>query len=134
MKLLVLIQTVLKSALTCEKFLQEHDVIPKSMLCLGRNGEHCCKEMVLHIGTKPDNREFTFWRCTRRACQLQRNVRCSNKFFTFMTSNGVCSSKLSLCQIMLIVFLYLYGNSSLRRLNVLTGHFLATVCDWTKLI
>lgn len=68
-------------------------------------------------------------RCPRKGCQVTRSVRRGNEFFHYTDMNNKLNSKLSLCDILELVFFFIeeipMGNAA-----ALTGKSPNTITDW----
>ena len=98
-----------------------------------QNGQWCSKQMFIVQRKQGSGRLSISWRCTSCNCRTERSVRSTCKFLTYERSDGRGCSKLSLCQILHLLYLWLHTTSTLRQLHVVTGHSLQTLTDWSNL-
>ena len=133
MDLLTFSEEVLESEESCAHFLQAHGVIPYSVLCPGKQNANCGAQMIMVHRKNRSGRLSVHWRCTKKVCRVERSVRATTLFLKYKKNDGSSCSNMSLCDIMRLLYLWLYTTSTLRQLRVLTGHSLQTLTDWTNL-
>ena len=68
-------------------------------------------------------------RCPKKGCQTYRSVREGNNFFYYTDLNGKINSRLSLCEILELVFYFVY-ETPINTTITLTGKSPNTVTDW----
>ena len=61
-----------------------------------------------------------------------RSVRVKSYFLKCNMVDERSSCKLSLCKIMNMLYLWIRTTSSTRQMQVVTGLFLESICDWTN--
>lgn len=88
-----------------------------------------CDGPVTLTKKKLRGKDLPVWRCRRKGCQAVRSVRRGNAFFTYTDINGKLNSKLSLCEILELVFLWSI-EMSLDIVAQHTGRDRHTVVDW----
>ncbi|KAK4881277.1 hypothetical protein RN001_004596 [Aquatica leii] len=72
------------------------------------------------------------YRCPRKGCQRTRSVRHGNRFLHYTDPNGKINSKLSLCEILELIFFFILEIDFDTAVK-LTGKGRGTVCDWYSL-
>ncbi|KAK4871972.1 hypothetical protein RN001_016096 [Aquatica leii] len=72
------------------------------------------------------------YRCPRKRCQSTRSVRHGNRFLHYTNLNKKINSKLSLCEILELIFLFILEIDFDTAVK-LTGKGRKTVCDWYSL-
>lgn len=69
------------------------------------------------------------FRCPRKGCQTSRSVRTGNRFFHYTDLNGKTNSKLTIVQILEVVFMFIL-DLPVESVISLTGRSKPTVIDW----
>jgi len=62
------------------------------------------------------------WRCSRKACRTQRSIRHTNLFFIVEDGKGRNNSKMSLRDILLLVYLFVNSKDTIEQLMIKLGH------------
>jgi len=115
-------------------FLQHHNLLPNDSET--PNCKKCDSETKIVIRKKRlasgEQREYQSLRCVKKGCQIFQSLRQYNTFFTYTDLNNKCNSKLSLGQILELVFYWL---EDMNIVNVcrLTGRSNKIVVDWYNL-
>lgn len=108
-------------------FLREHnlvDGIQKADPC------YKCGAVMQEKRKRDRGGEFRpILRCPRRGCQTSRSIRTGNKFFHYTDLNGKTNSKLSICEILELVY-YFVSDIPISTTQVLTGKSPNTVTKW----
>lgn len=134
MKMLDLHDIALKSEAACLEFLKSLGIFCDSAArCPGKHGFSCLKPMKTIL--RPNRKEFIVHarRFSKKSCRVQHSIWVTNRFFGFHDSRGRTTCNLLLQNIILIVNLFVYSNSSLDQFVIKTGHRTATICDWLNL-
>ena len=103
---------VISSEEACVSYLREKKLLPGgdgegSGFCTRLKDDVVCGGQLKDYMRK--NRNGTYsktLRCSKRGCQTYVSIRKNNRFFTYTDLNGRCSSSLSLCQIMELVWMW----------------------------
>lgn len=132
MKLTDLFEDVLKTEFSCLEFLRAFGMFSKSAaICPGKPGALCTRQMNQnHRKTKKKGSISFYWRCTRKHCNISKTIRKTNRFFAYQGSDKKAKGNLSLRNILLIVYHFVYGKDTLDELEIKTGHSRPTLCDW----
>ena len=69
------------------------------------------------------------FRCTKRGCQTFRSVRHGNMFFHYTDLNRKINCKLTLYEILELVF-YFVKDQSFNLTEEMTGKSRKTICNW----
>lgn len=118
---------VASSETKCVAFLREH-------VLLGDADAHepctkCGSEMMEKRRKDRQGNFVPILRCPKRGCQTHRSVRSGNRFFHYIDLNGKMNCKLTLCEIMELVFLFVHEIPMTTAVQ-LTGRASNTVTDW----
>jgi hypothetical protein len=112
-------------------FLLLHNLLPNNSET--PNCKKCDSEINIVIRKKRlvsgEQREYKILICVKKGCQTFQSLRPDSKFFTFTDLNNKCNSKLSLEQILELVF---YWSEDMSIVNVcrLTERSNKTVVNW----
>ena len=132
MKAAKLYRDVLASESTCINYLQQFRLFrEQDFVCPGKSVH--CGRIMKRFCRYEKNKERVMFRCSKKSCRVSRSVRSANSFFTFKDKNGRGKSGLTICQIVEIVYYFLYSNDSITQLQVKTGHSRQTLTDWLNL-
>jgi hypothetical protein len=71
-------------------------------------------------------------RCPRKGCQVMRSVRHGNSFFHYLYLNNKINCKLSLCQILDVVYFFLC-ETPIKYAETITGRSHSTLVDWNNM-
>lgn len=120
-------RTVVSSEIACCNFLKDH-------LLLGDEDSHepCqkCGSQMTEKRRKNRKGEWTpVVRCSKKGCQTMRSVRHGNAFFHYTDVNNRLNSKLTLCEIMELAYLFVL-EIPIHQVITLTGRAEGTVTDW----
>ena len=124
--------SVLASEMTCVEFLQHFGVIPYVLFCPGKDGVACGAPMRTVQRLQKSGQRSVRWRCSVKACRTERSVRSASNFLKYERCDGRADCKLTLRQILLLLYLWVCTTSTTRQLRDLTGLGLATIADWTN--
>lgn len=125
---------------TCVSYLQSLGLLPHPrenvMYCkvCEANGLRSELKEVTRRKKRKDGtlRHYKSLRCTYSKCQTYQSIRSTNQFFTYTDLNGRCNSKLSLGEILELV--YYWANDLPQETVVrLTGRSHEAICDWYNL-
>ena len=108
-------------------YLREHNLIDQV-----ESVPPCHKCGSLMQEKKKRNRKGEFMpllRCPKNGCQTYRSVREGNKFFHYSDLNGKINSRLSLCEILELMYYFVY-ETPINTTIKLTGKSPNTVTDW----
>lgn len=91
---------------------------------------HKCGTEMVEKRRKTRTGEWTpILRCPKKGCQTSRTVRDGNKFFHYTDLNGRANCKLTLCEILELVFMFIIELPA-RTVESLTNRAPNTVIDW----
>lgn len=108
-------------------FLRRHGLLDEEQ---GVSPCHRCGGEMKDSRKRRRNGEFMpVLRCRNRGCQTFRSVRRGNVFFHFTHLNNKLNCKLSLCQILELIF-YFIQDISYDLVQSLTGRGTEAICDW----
>lgn len=129
MLLINFVREALRSEEACVRFLQKHGLFTEEEIkCPGKNSQ-ACNSMMRKVSIN----DTLIWRCTKRSCRTKRSIRVTNSFFFYKDKNGKLNTKMSMCSIMMIVYLFIHTTCTLDQMEVMTGHSRATLVDWLAL-
>ena len=90
---------------------------------------HRCGEEMKDVQRRNRKGEFTSaLRCKNRRCQTNRSIRCGNIFFHFTDLNDRVNCKLTLCQVLELIF-YCIQDLPYDMVHILTGRGNEAICD-----
>ena len=108
-------------------FLRQHNLLDNV-----QDAEPCqkCGSVMQEKRKRGRNGEFKpILRCPKKGCQTSRSVRTNNPFFHYNDARNRVNSKLSLCEILELVFLFVMEIPMDTTVKV-TGKSSSTVTDW----
>ena len=100
-------QSVIVNEVTAVDFLKQHGLLPEE-----EEEGSCIKCGQDSMKATNRRRQDSSLRCSNRKCQTFRSVRSGNPFFHWRDKNDNCRFRLSLCEILEIVFLWSHRTSS----------------------
>lgn len=133
MDLNILHDGVLTTELACVYFLQLSVVHSKEFICVGKGAMVCGNKMKLVSRKQNSGKYSAHWRCSKRNCRLKRSVRSTSAFFSYEDVQGRRKTKLSLCQIVQLLYLWLHTHCATRKLQPLMSLSSDTIIDWLNL-
>lgn len=119
--------TVVSTEETAVLFLRQHGLLDTEA-----EAEVCsrCGSNMQEKRKRDRGGEFRpVFRCPRRGCQTTRSIRQGNRFFHYNDLNGRINSKLTLCQILEVVFMFIL-DLPVDSVTTVTGRSAQTVVDW----
>lgn len=131
MKLLDFFANAIQSEESAVNFLRLFGLFdPTIAICPGKSGAWC-KERMMEIKKKNRKGKVSLaWRCTKGNCRATKSIRNSNRFFAFLDAGGRSHGKISLCQILLIIYFFIYSKDTIDQFMIKTGHSNHTIVDW----
>ena len=94
---------------------------------------HRCGEEMKYVQRRNRKGKFTpALRCKNRRCQTYRSIRRGNIFFHFTDLNDRVNCKLTLCQILELIF-YFIQDLPYDMVRILAGRGNEAICDWFNL-
>lgn len=134
MKLLDFHAQALQSEESCIAFLNLFGLFDESIAFCPGKAHIACGQRMKKVRKK--NRKgdiIPSWRCSKKLCRAQRSIRSSNRFFAYQDSNGRAKCNLSVRQILIIVYFFVYSRDTFEQLMMKTGHSNHTICDWLNM-
>jgi len=124
----------------CEHFLSIRGLLPiDDQTCTKIKNQTICGgelKKVLKNSRKRDSEgnilKTIFNRCTKKGCQTFYSIRKNNSFFTYMDRNGKCNSGLNLCDIVELVWYWVF-QIKVTQVEVFTKRSRSTIVDWYNL-
>ena len=111
------------------RLLREHNVLKKTMECPGKGGLECKSIMIERRRKNCSN----IWRCSDRSCRKELSVRAGCAFFHFKSDNISHKSSIPITQVLEIVWLFLFSQSTVRLATAATGHSSHTIGNWWQM-
>ncbi len=134
MKLLDFHEQALKSEEHAVSFLQSFGIFdPSAVFCPGKHGEICGNKMSQIRKKSKKGDIIPSWRCSKKLCRVTRSIRSTNRFFTYRDIKNRARCNLSLKEILLIVYHFVYSQDTMEQLMVKTGHGKHTIVDWMNM-
>lgn len=122
---------VLQSEWACSGWLMGVGLFnPSNRKCRGIKARTCTGVMKVHARKLRDGDFIPEWKCNKNSCRTTRSVRSTNSFFTYKSGKKTGNSRLSLCQIVRLVYTWLYTASTHRQMCLITGLSGNTIVDW----
>lgn len=134
MKLLDFHEQALKSEDDCVNFLNSFGIFDESAAVGPGKSTTSCNLLMKRTQKKNKKGDIIpSWRCSKKTCRTQRSICSSNRFFMFEDTHGRNNCKLSLRDILLIIYFFVYSNDTNEQLMTKLGHGKHTIVDWLNL-
>jgi len=119
---------IMGSEQDCLTFLRKHGIFDEAMMFCTRNPtgkRECGSEMKRTLRKNSKGEQYPAWRCTSTSCRTYLSIRSTNKFFSW---DG--TTNLSLRDIMMLVYIWLYNSNTIQQVRTMTGHSPETIVNW----
>ncbi len=128
-------RSIISSELNCVRHLKQYGLFSQKVhSCPGKRGNTCKGEMEISVRRNGSGRKSNVsWICKRSSCRTSRSIWSSSNFFTWKNKDGHASKSLTLCEIVEIVFKFLYTNSTTEQITQRTKRSKSSIIAWMSL-
>lgn len=123
------VSKVLASEADCIRYLQDFGLFLEAPTCKGRNGIGCGTTMR-ETTRLLKGEKVPVWRCPKRCCRTYCSFSSTNRFFHYTNVHGKSDRKISLTDVLQIVWLWAYSKMTITDAAAAAHVSKQTITDW----